>query len=108
MVTTTPKEPTIEAPDASHYEPDMPMAFGSELRLNLKALGVDGSVPDFGERLVRLSRDNEPYDFQFSARGELIVMAPSGTLSNRDETVINADLEMYNRQHLSLDGRGIG
>ena len=99
MVATTPKEPTIEAPEAPHYEPDMPMAFGSKLRLNLKALGVDGSAPDFGERLVQLSRDNEPYDFQFSARGELIVMAPSGPLSNRDETVINADLEMYNRRH---------
>ena len=99
MVTTTPKEPTIEAPEPPHYEPDMPMAFGSELRLNLKALGVDGSAPDFGERLVQLTRDNEPYDFQFSAQGELIVMAPSGTLSNRDETVINADLEMYNRQN---------
>ncbi len=97
MVTTTPKEPT-EAADL-HYEPDMPMASGSELRLNLKALGVDGSAPDFGERLVQLTRDNEPYDFQFSARGELIVMAPSGPLSNRDETVINADLEMYNRQN---------
>ena len=99
MVTTTPKEPTVEAPEAPHYEPDMPMAYGSELRLNLQALGVDGSAPDFGERLCQLSRDNEPYDFQFSAQGELIVMAPSGPLSNRDETVINADLEMYNRQH---------
>ena len=75
------------------------MASGSELRLNLKALGVDGRAPDFGERLCQLSRDNEPYDFQFSAQGELIVMAPSGPLSNRDETVINADLEMYNRQN---------
>ncbi len=99
MVTTTPKGLTVEAPDAPHYEPDMPMAFGSELRLNLKALGVDGSALDFGEQLCQLSRDNEPYDFQFSAQGELIVMAPSGPLSNRDETVINADLEMYNRQH---------
>ncbi|MCY4560617.1 MAG: Uma2 family endonuclease [Chloroflexi bacterium] len=99
MVTTTPKEPTVEAPDAPHYEPDMPMAFGSELRLNLKALGVDGTAADFGGRLCQLSRDNEPYGFQFSAQGELIVMAPSGPLSNRDETVINADLEMYNRQH---------
>ena len=99
MVTTTPKEPTVEAPDAPHYEPDIPMAFGSELRLNLKALGVDGTASDFGGRLCQLSRDNEPYGFQFSAQGELIVMAPSGPLSNRDETVINADLEMYNRQH---------
>ena len=97
MVTTTPKEPTVEAPDTPHYELGMPMAFGSELRLNLKALGVDGTAPDFGERLCQLSRDNEPYDFQFSGQGELIVMAPSGPLSNRDETVINADLEMYSR-----------
>ena len=97
MVTTTPKEPTVEAPDAPHYEPDMPMAFGSELRLNLKALGVDGRAPDFGERLVQLTRDNEPYDFQFSAQGELIVMAPSGALSNLDENPINIELGIWNR-----------
>ena len=97
MVTTTPKEPTEAA--EFHYEPDLPMAIGSELRLNLKALGVDGSAPDFGERLVQLSRDNEPYDFQFSAQGELIVMAPSGSESNLAETVINADLGMWNRNN---------
>ena len=97
MVTTTPKEPTEAA--ELHYAPDMPMAFGSELRLNLKALGVDGSAPDFGERLVQLSRDNEPYDFQFSAQGELIVMAPPGSESNLAETVINADLGMWDRNN---------
>ena len=95
MVTTTPKEPSVEAPDAPDYHPDMPMASGSELRLNLKALGVDGSAPDFGERLCQLSRDNEPYDFQFSAKGELIVMAPSGSDSNIGETIINAVLAMW-------------
>lgn len=99
MVTTTPKEPTVEAPDAPHYEPDMPMAADSELRLNLKALGVDGSAPDFGERLCQLSRDNEPYDFQFSAQGELIVMAPSGPLSNLGENAINTDLAIWNRNN---------
>ena len=97
MVTTTPAEPTEAA--ELHYEPDMPMAFGSELRLNLKALGVDGSAPDFGERLCQLSRDNDPYDFQFSARGELIVMAPSGSESNLGETIINADLGMWDRRN---------
>ena len=93
MVTTTPKGPTEAA--EFHYEPDLPMAIGSELRLNLKALGVDGSAPDFGERLCQLSRDNEPYDFQFSAQGELIVMAPSGSESNLGETVINIVLGMW-------------
>ena len=97
MVTTTPKEPTEAA--ELHHEPDLPMAIGSELRLNLKALGVDGSAPDFGERLVQLTRDNEPYDFQFSAQGELIVMAPSSSESNLAETVINADLGMWDRNN---------
>ena len=99
MVTTTPREPTIEAPDAPQFGPDMPMASGSELRLNLKALGVDGRAPDFGERLCQLSRDNEPYDFQFSARGELIVMAPSGSDSNLAENGINGDLGMWDRSN---------
>ena len=97
MVTITPKEPTEAA--ELHYVPDMPMASGSELRLNLKALGVDGSAPDFGERLVQLTRDNEPYDFQFSAQGELIVMAPSGPLSNFGENAINVDLGMWDRNN---------
>ena len=99
MVTTTPTEPTVEAPDAPQYEPALAMAFGSELRLNLKALGVDGSAPDFGAQLCQLSRDNEPYDFQFSAQGELIVMAPSGPLSNRSENPINIDLGMWDRSN---------
>ena len=80
MVTTAPKPPTEAA--ELYYAPGMPMAAGGELRLNLKALGVDGKAADFGERLCQLSRDNEPYDFQFSAAGELIVMAPSGSDSN--------------------------
>ena len=93
MATTASAEPTEAA--ELHYAPDMPMAFGSELRLNLKALGVDGSAPNFGEQLCQLSRDNEPYDFQFSAQGELIVMAPSGSESNLGETVINVILGMW-------------
>ena len=99
MVTATPKKPSVEAPDAPNYEPNMPMASGSELRLNLSALGVDGSSPDFGARLCQLSRDNEPYDFQFSAQGELIVMAPSGSESNRAKTIINAGLGMWDRNN---------
>ena len=99
MVTTTPNEPTVGAPEAPHFEPDMPMASGSELRLNLKALGVDGKAPDFGERLCQLSRDNEPYDFQFSAQGELIVMAPSGPLSNFGENAINLELGLWDRDN---------
>ena len=96
MVTAVPDEPTAVAPEWQ-TEPQFPPV--GELRLNLAALGVDGRAPDFGERLCRLSRDNEPYDFQFSAQGELIVMAPSGPLSNLGETVINVELGIWDRDN---------
>ena len=56
--------------------PEFPLA--ARLHLNLSALGVDPTAPDFGERLCQLSQDNHPYDFEISAQGELIVMPPSG------------------------------
>lgn len=68
MVASGSTAPTIAAPSPPHYAPDMPMASGSELRLNLKALGVDGTAPDFGERLCQPPRDNEPYDVDGSRR----------------------------------------
>ena len=70
--------------------PELPLA--ARLRLNLAALGVDPTAPDFGERLCQLSQDNHPYDFEISAQGELIVMPPSGWESNIGEKGINAPL----------------
>ncbi len=94
MVATTQQETTAAT---GGHEPLLPLV--GELRLNLSALGVDGSAPDFGERLCQLSRDNEPYDFQLSAQGELIVMAPSGSDSNLAENPINLELGLWNRQN---------
>ena len=59
------------------------------LRLKLAALGVDGSASDFGERLCLLSRDNECYEFQYSAKGELIVMPPVGAEGSHGEQGVN-------------------
>lgn len=70
--------------------PELPLA--GRLRLNLSALGIDPDAPDLGERLCQLSQDNEPYDFEISAQGELIVMAPSSWESNIGEKGINAPL----------------
>ncbi len=80
---------------ADEAEPGVGLPVGGELRLDLSALGVDGSAPDFGERLCRLSSDNHPYDFQYSAQGELIVMAPTGPDSNIGENEINIFLGMW-------------
>ena len=70
--------------------PELPLA--GRLRLNLSALGVDPDAPDFGERLCRLSQDNEPYDFEISAQGELIIMPPSGWESSANECVTSGSV----------------
>ena len=80
---------------ADEAEPGVGLPLVGELRLNLSALGVDGSAPDFGERLCQLSSDNHPYDFQYSAQGELIVMPPTGFESNIGETEINIQLGIW-------------
>ena len=97
MVTTKP-EPTIAA-DVSDGQPSFGFPLVGELRLNLAALGVDGSAPDFGERLCQLSTDNEPYQFEYSAQGELIIMAPPGSESSKDETEATGELYVWRRDN---------
>ena len=75
--------------------PSPPLPLVGRLKLDLSALGVDGGAPDFGERLCRLSRDNEPYDFEFSAQGELIVMPPSGWETGFNEGKVSAKVEVW-------------
>ncbi len=65
------------------------------LRLSLSALGIDAGTPDFGERLCRLSADNEPYDFEVSAKGELIVMPPSGWESGANEQAASSRVAIW-------------
>ena len=69
-----------------------PFPLVGRLHLNLSALGVDTNDPQLGERLCRLSRDNEPYDFEISAKGELIIVPPSGWESGIGELGANAPL----------------
>ena len=94
--TAAPQEAAVVVKDADNAgdwrAADARLPLAGRLRLNLSALGVDPDAPDFGERLCRLSQDNEPYDFEISAQGELIVMAPSGWESNIGEKGINAPL----------------
>ena len=73
--------------------PELPLA--ARLHLNLAALGIDPTAPDFGERLCQLSQDNHPYDFEISAQGELIVMPPSGWDSSLNEGKASAKVEAW-------------
>ena len=96
MVTVKPKPPAaIEAP--ADPEPDWPLV--GELRLNLKALGVDHLAEDFGERLCQLSGDNPPWQFEYSAEGELIIMPAPGSESSLDEIEVAGELYIWRRHN---------
>ncbi len=82
MVTVKP-EPAVNADVQETPEPNWSLV--GELRLNLTALGVNHLADDFGERLCQLSSDNPGWQFEYSAEGELIVMAPTGSESSADE-----------------------
>ena len=93
MVIAKPKSPSAAEAGEPIAPPDLPLA--APLRLNLSALGIDAGASDFGERLCRLSADNEPYDFEISAKGELIVMPPSGWESGANEQAASSRVAMW-------------
>ena len=90
MATAKPKQPPAVGTERSGAPPELPLV--ARLRLNLSALGIDAGAPDFAERLCLLSRDNEPYEFEYSAEGALIVMPPTSPDSSRGEQGINYGL----------------
>ncbi|MCE2501459.1 MAG: Uma2 family endonuclease [Dehalococcoidia bacterium] len=96
-MTTTELDRAAKPAAAEGDLPELPLL--GQLRLNLSALGIDPSAPDFGERLCQLSSDNEPYDFEISAKGELIVMPPPGPDGNLDERDVNDSLSDWRRSN---------
>ncbi len=69
------------------------------LRIDLSALDIDSCVPDFAERFFRMACDNEPYEFEYTAQGELIVMPPAGWESNIGENQTNAPLVLWQNEN---------
>ena len=88
-------EPAAATPEPS--APDWPLL--GELRLDLSALGIDHLAPDFGERLCAFSCDNPPWQFEYSAKGELIIMPPPGSESSRDEAEAIGELYVWRRSN---------
>ncbi len=69
------------------------------LRVDLSALGIDPRAPDFAERFFRMACDNEPYEFEYTAQGELVVMPPAGWESNIGENETNVTLAFWRREN---------
>ena len=89
-MTTTAKTPAAAVPADSGAT--APLYLPGQLRLNLSALVALPGAPQLGELLCRLSRDNEPYDFEYSADGKLIVLPPLGWYDGAFVSGINASL----------------
>ncbi len=100
-MTTAAKYPTAAVALADEGDA-VAMPLVAPLRLNLAALGIDVAGPDFGERLCRLSADNEPYNFEISSRGELIVMPPSGWESGANEQAASSRVAIWQDEHGGL------
>ena len=81
--------PAAVAPVGDDSDGFPPFPLVGPLRLKLAALGIDDAAPDFSERLFRLARDNECYLFEYSAKGELIIMPPTGSEGSHGEQAVN-------------------
>ncbi len=75
------------------------LSLSAPLRINLSALGIDHRAPDFAERFCRMACDNDPYEFEYTAQGELIVMPPAGWESNIGENETNVPLALWRREN---------
>ena len=89
-------EPQTAAP-----EPERPHGWPllGELRLDLSALGIDHRAPDFGERFCRMTCDNELWQFEYSAEGELVIMPMPAEESVRDEAEASGELYIWRRSN---------
>lgn len=96
-MTTIAKPEPVAAEPAAEQPPQPPLA--GELRINLSALGIDAGAPDFAEQFFEMANENEPYTFEYSGNGELIVMPPAGWESNIGENETNTDLAIWRREN---------
>ena len=76
-----------------------PFLLSAPLRINLSALGINHRATDFAERFFRMACDNDPYEFEYTAWGELIVMPPAGWESNIGENQTNAPLVLWQNEN---------
>lgn len=90
-----PVRQTDAAADEAHsgLPPSVP------IRIDLSALGIDPRAPDFAEWLFGVACDNEPYEFECTGRGELIVVPPAGWESNIGENQTNASLALWQNEN---------
>ena len=58
------------------------------IRLTLAALGIDHLAPDFPVRFIEFCEQNDLYEMEFNARGELLILPMTGFRGNRQESYL--------------------
>ena len=87
MVVTKPRPtaPSLATPlaDAVVAEPE------GAILLNLAPLGINHRAPDFPVRFIEFCEQNDLYEMEVNAKGELLILPMTGFRGNRQETYMS-------------------
>ena len=86
-MTTVPKPLAVPAPpapgDAEIAEP------AGTTRLKLAPLGIDHQADDFPARFIKFCAQNDRYEMEVNAAGELLILPMTGYRGNKEENYMN-------------------
>ena len=99
-MTTTPK-PVVDV-DATPTYPGGATERTGTVRLKLAALGVDTRAAEFPARFVEFCEQNELYQMEVNAAGDLLILPMTGFAGNRQQTYLN-----YFVTHWQLSNGGV-
>ena len=88
-MTTTSTTPAARTPQETSVV--VPQSAGT-VRLKLAALGIDHRAPDFPVRFIEFCKQNDLYEMEVNAEGELLILPMTGFRGNRHETNLNGHL----------------
>ena len=85
---TTALQSVAEAAEAQEHEGLVAEPAGA-IRLNLAPLGIDHRAADFPVRFIEFCEQNDLYEMEVNAAGELLILPMTGYRGNRQETYTN-------------------
>ena len=83
-MTTTP-EPIVASPTAGVRVTEP----AGTIRLDLSALGVDHRAADFPARFIEFCEQNNLYEMEVNAAGDLLILPMTGFRGNQEENFVN-------------------
>lgn len=86
-MTTAPK-PTVASPVAGVPAAEPP----GTIRLDLSALGIDHLAADFPARFIEFCEQNDLYEMEVNAAGELLILPMTGYKGNKQELYMSTVL----------------